>query len=277
MKYLIPDNTGEVSIMTDKTPLLDFQHISVIKDDKLILDNISLTISADENIAIIGPNGSGKSSLIKVMTREYYPVADTPGFQMEIMGESVWNIFDLHCRMGIVTTDLQNTCLRDITVLETVLSGFFSSIGIYDIFDVTIEMEATALEILKFLGIRHLAGRKMTKVSTGEARKALIARALVHDPKALVLDEPTNSLDMKSIFHFRRTISSIADAGKNIILVTHDLSDIIPEISRVILIKDGRIYADGRKEEILTNENLTALFGVPVTVQKHGEYYAAFC
>ncbi|MCL2549393.1 MAG: ATP-binding cassette domain-containing protein [Methanimicrococcus sp.] len=262
--------------MTGKTLLLDFQNISVMKDDKLILDNISLTVGADEHIAIIGPNGSGKSSLIKVMTREYYPV-DAPGLQMKIMGEEVWNIFDLRKQMGIVTTDLQNICLRDITVLETVLSGFFSSIGIYDIFDVTVEMEVTALEILKFLGIFHLADKSMTKISTGEARKALIARALVHDPKALVLDEPTNSLDMKSVFSFRKTLSSIAGAGKNIVLVTHDLSDIIPEISRVILIKDGRIFADGKKEEMLTNENLTALFGVPVTVQKHGEYYAAFC
>jgi len=263
--------------MTDKTPLLDFQNISVIKDGRPILDNISLTVGADEHIAIIGPNGSGKSSLIKVMTREYYPVADAPGLRMEIMGEEVWNIFDLRKRMGIVTTDLQNTHLRDITVLETVLSGFFSSIGIYDIFDVTAEMEITAFEVLKFLGIRHLADKKMTKISTGEARKVLIARALVHDPKALVLDEPTNSLDMKSVFHFRKTISSIAGTGKNIILVTHDLSDIIPEISRVVLIKDGRIFADGKKEKMLTDENLTALFGVPVTVQKHGEYYAAFC
>jgi len=262
--------------MTNKVPLLDFQNVSVMKDDKLILDNISLTVGADEHIAIIGPNGSGKSSLIKVMTREYYPV-DVPDLLMKIMGEEVWNIFDLRKQMGIVTTDLQNTCLRDITVLETVLSGFFSSVGIYNIFDVTIKMEVTALEILKFLGIRHLADKKMTKISTGEARKALIARALVHDPKALVLDEPTNSLDMKSVFSFRKTISSIAGAGKNIILVTHDLSDIIPEISRVILIKDGRIFADGKKEEMLTNENLTALFGVPVTVQKRGEYYAAFC
>ncbi|MCL2863524.1 MAG: ATP-binding cassette domain-containing protein [Methanimicrococcus sp.] len=262
--------------MTDNSPLLDFQNISVMKDDKLILDNISLTVGADEHIAIIGPNGSGKSSLIKVMTREYYPI-DAPGLQVKIMGEEIWNIFDLRKQMGIVTTDLQNTCLRDITVLETVLSGFFSSIGIYDFFGVTAEMEATAFEVLKFLGISHLADKKMTKISTGEARKALIARALVHDPKALVLDEPTNSLDMKSVFSFRKTISSIARAGKNIILTTHDLSDIIPEISRVILIKDGKIFADGKKEDMLTNENLTALFGVPVTVQKHGEYYAAFC
>ena len=258
--------------------LIDFNNVTVIKDGRPILDSVSLSIAANENIAIIGPNGSGKSSLIKVMTREYYPVADAPELRMNVLGEEIWNIFDLRKQMGIITTDLQNSCLRDSTVLEIVLSGFFSSIGIYDdLFDVTIEMKATAIEILKFLGIGHLAHKKMTKISSGEARKALIARALVHDPKALVLDEPTNSLDMKSVFQFRKTISAIANLGKNIILVTHDLSDIIPEISRVILIKNGKIFADGKKEDILTNENLSALFEVPVTVQKHGEYYAAFC
>lgn len=263
---------------TKNAPLLDFNNITVVKDGHAILDNVSLLVEANENIAIIGPNGSGKSSLIKVMTREYYPVADTPGLRMNIMGEEMWNIFDLRKQMGIITTDLQHTCLRDNTVLETVISGYFSSIGIYeDIFDITVEMKATAHEILKFLGIAHLANKKMTKISSGEARKTLIARALVHDPQALVLDEPTNSLDMKAIHQFRKTISTIAGTGKNIILVTHDLSDIIPEISRVILIKDGRIFADGKKEDVLTDEKLSALFEVPVTVHKHGEYYSAFC
>jgi iron complex transport system ATP-binding protein len=260
----------------EKSPLIDFNNISVIKENRLILDQISLTIAAGENVAIIGPNGSGKSSLIKVMTREYYPLADAPDLRMKVMGEELWNIFDLRRQLGIITTDLQNLCLRDVTVFETVLSGFFSSIGVSDIFSTPLEMKAIAYEILKFLNISHLSDKKMTQISTGEARKVLIARALVHDPQALVLDEPTNSLDMPSLSQFRKTISEIAKAGKNIILVTHDLSDIIPEVSRVILLKNGKIFADGPKDTILTNDNLTALFDIPVTVQKNGPYYVAF-
>ena len=257
-------------------PLIDFHNISVLKENHLILDQISLTIGANENVALLGPNGSGKSSLIKVMTREYYPLAGAPDLRMKIMGEELWNIFDLRRQLGIITTDLQNLCLRDVTVFETVLSGFFSSIGLGDMFHVTLEMKATANEILKFLNIAHLADKKMTHISTGEARKVLIARALVHDPQALVLDEPTNSLDMASLSQFRKTLSGIAKAGKNIILATHDLSDIIPEISRVILIKNGRVFADGPKDTILTDGNLTALFDIPVTVQKNGQFYTAF-
>lgn len=263
-------------MIMEKSPLIDFNNISVIKENRLILDQISLTIAAGENVAIIGPNGSGKSSLIKVMTREYYPLADAPDLRMKVMGEELWNIFDLRRQLGIITTDLQNLCLRDVTVFETVLSGFFSSIGVSDIFSTPLEMKAIAYEILKFLNISHLSDKKMTQISTGEARKVLIARALVHDPQALVLDEPTNSLDMPSLSQFRKTISEIAKAGKNIILVTHDLSDIIPEVSRVILLKNGKIFADGPKDTILTNDNLTALFDIPVTVQKNGPHYVAF-
>ena len=258
--------------MTGK-PLIDFQKITVRKDGKTILDNVGLTVGPQEHIAVVGPNGSGKSSLIKVMTREYYPVA-APGVVKRIMGKELWNVTDLRKALGIVTTDLQNTCLRDISVTDTVISGFFSSIGLYDNHAVSPEMRQKAASALESLGIAHLKDRLMTEISTGEARKVLIARALVHDPEALVLDEPTNSLDMKAIAMFRETLSVLSGAH-NIILVTHDLSDIIPEIGRVILIRDGRIFADGKKEEILTSEKLSALFDVPVAVEKHGKYYSS--
>ncbi|MBO4302661.1 ATP-binding cassette domain-containing protein [Methanosarcinaceae archaeon] len=256
-----------------ETPLLEFRNITVLRQEKKILDNINLTVGPKEHIAIVGPNGSGKSSLIKVIMREYYPVA-SPDVVRHILGRDLWNVADLRKEMGIVTTDLQNTCLRDSSVIDMVVSGFFSSIGIYESHDVTTEMMQKADIVLEELGISHLKKRLMTEISTGEARKVLIARALVHDPKALVLDEPTNSLDMKAISQFRKMISDLS-GNHNIVLVTHDLSDIIPEIDRIILIKNGKIIADGRKDDILTGENLTKLFDVPVTVEKHGLYYSS--
>lgn len=258
-------------MMTEK--LIDLQKITVRKDGKTILDDVGLTVGPQEHIAVVGPNGSGKSSLIKIMTREYYPVA-VPGVVKRIMGKELWNVTDLRKALGIVTTDLQNTCLRDISVTDTVISGFFSSIGLYDNHEVTPEMRRKAASVLGSLGIAHLADRLMTEISTGEARKVLIARALVHDPKALVLDEPTNSLDMKAVSRFRETLRDLSGTH-NIILVTHDLADIIPEIGRVILIRDGRIFADGKKEDILTDEKLSALFDVPIVVEKHGNYYSS--
>lgn len=136
-------------------------------------------------------------------------------------------------------------------------------------------MIARTKEVLEFLEITHLADRVMCELSTGEARRALIGRALVHDPEALILDEPTTSLDLKALHSFRESVRKIAGSGKSVILVTHNLQDIIPEINRVILIKEGKILRDGKKEEILTDKNLSELFSLPVKVLEKGDYYQA--
>jgi iron complex transport system ATP-binding protein len=136
-------------------------------------------------------------------------------------------------------------------------------------------METRAREVLEFLEISHLEDRLMSELSSGEARRVLIGRALVHDPQVLILDEPTNGLDIKALHNFRETIRKIADSGKSIILVTHTLEDIIPEINRVILIKDGKVFMDGKKQEVLTDANLSELFSLQVEVLEKKGYYQA--
>jgi iron complex transport system ATP-binding protein len=261
----------------EKSPsLLELKNVTVVKSGKKVLDSVSLSIAQGENIAIIGPNGSGKSSLIKTFTKEYHPLAAADGLVLKIMGKETWHVFELRKLLGIVSGDLQQTCFRQIRVLDVVLSGFFSSIGIYYNHEVTPEMEARARDILDFLEISALAGRLMCELSSGEARRVLIGRALVHDPLALVLDEPANSLDLKALHSFREVIRKIADSGKSVILVTHNLEDVIPEISRVVLIKEGKVFRDGKKEEILTDANLSELFSLPIKVLKKEGYYQAW-
>ena len=258
-------------------PLIDFRNVTVTRDGRKILDSISLQIDIGENVAIIGPNGSGKSSLIKTITREYRPLASSYGLVCRIMGEERWDVFDLQRSLGIVSGDLQQEYTRDICGYEAVLSGFFSSIGIYRNHHVTYEMKCIVQAVMDLLEISHLRHKAISHMSTGEARRILIARALVHDPLALVLDEPANSLDLYSFHTFRELMRRIAAAGKSVILVTHDLQDIIPEIGRVILFKDGRTFMDGPKEQILTSSNLSMLFGLPVEVQSTDGYYRAWC
>lgn len=258
-------------------PLIDFRNVTVARDGRKILDSISLQIGVGENVAIIGPNGSGKSSLIKTITREYRPLANCPGLVCRIMGEEKWDVFDLQSLLGIVSGDLQQEYARDICGYEAVLSGFFSSIGVYKNHHVTYEMNCIVQAVMDFLEISHLRNKTVSHMSTGEARRVLIGRALVHDPLALVLDEPANSLDLHSLHKFREVMRRIAGAGKSIILVTHNLQDIIPEIERVILFRDGRIFMDGPKEQILTSYNLSLLFGLPVEVQSADGYYRAWC
>jgi len=259
----------------EKIPLIDFNKITVLKGEyQKVLDSISLKIYEGENLVILGPNGSGKSSLIKTITREYYPIPQGNEGSFKIWGKDTWDVFDLRFLLGIVSNDLQYICTREITGLEMVLSGFFSSIGLFKE-HLTPSMKKKALEIIEFLEIGHLQTRRMNQMSSGEARRFLIGRALVHRPKALILDEPTNSLDLHALHKFSNTLSKIARSGTNIILVTHNLSDIIPEIKRVILMKNGQFFKDGTKESILTNENISKLFEAPIEIkQKDGYYYA---
>lgn len=186
----------------------------------------------------------------------------------------MWDVFDLRSLLGIVSNDLQYTFTRDLSGEEVILSGFFSSVGLFNQ-EVTGGMVRKADQILKFLEIDHLRDRPMTAMLSGEGRRFLTGRALVHDPKALILDEPTNSLDLHALHTFRTMIRKIARSGTGIIMVTHNLHDIIPEISRVILMKNGAFCNDGPKEKILTDKNIGGLFDVPVHVKEEdGWYYA---
>ena len=254
-------------------PLLEFQNVTIHRGEKIALDGITLSIAAGEHVAILGPNGSGKSSLIKAITRELYPRFTGNGAGLRIMGRDRWNIFELRVMLGIVSNDLMQSCARDFSGREVVLSGFFSSIGIWPNHEVTPAMEQKADEVLELLEVTHLADRNVDEMSSGEARRILIGRALVHDPKALVLDEPTASLDLHAMHELRLILRKLARAGTSIIVVTHHLPDIIPEIDRVILIKKGRVLRDGAKRETLTSDSLTELFETPVElVERTGLY-----
>lgn len=264
-------------ILRETSPaLLEMKNVTVVRGGKKILDSVSLSVKTGENVAIIGPNGSGKSSLIKTFTKEYYPLAGEEGLALKILGRETWHVFELRELLGIVSGELQQACCRDIRVLDVVLSGYFSSIGIYYNHRVAQWMESRAMETLNFLEIPYLANRKMNELSSGEAKRVLIGRALVHDPLALVLDEPTNSLDIKALHTFRQILRKIACSGKSIILVTHNLQDLIPEIDRIIMIKEGKIIKDGTKEEVLTDGNLSELFSLPIKVLEKEGYYQAW-
>jgi iron complex transport system ATP-binding protein len=178
----------------------------------------------------------------------------------------------LRPQLGIVSNDWMLACSRDYTGRETILSGFFSSVGIWPHHLVTAEMETKASEILDTLEISHLSNRFLSEMSSGEARRFVIGRALVHSPSAIIFDEPTNSLDFRSTHEVREILRKLA-ASSSIILVTHNLFDLIPEIERVILIRNGQVFLDGPKQDVLTSANLTELFGIPVELVVRDGYF----
>ena len=259
-------------VRTASVPLLEFRNIRVMRGQKVALDDFSLRIEADEHVAILGPNGCGKSTLIKTITRECYPVAREES-AMSILGQESWDVFSLRPMLGIVSNDLMLTCTGDASGRDVVLSGFFSSTAIYPNHAVDPRQRELADAALAELKISHLADRPVSEMSSGEARRVLIARALVHKPRALLFDEPCNSLDLAAQQKVRLTMSALAHAGTAIMLVTHELADIVPEIQRVVLMSQGRVVADGPKEEILQVEKLSGLFGVNVQMARRDGHY----
>ena len=260
-------------------PLLDLQHVTVFRGDfeppKIplpALDDITLRMEAGEHVCILGPNGCGKSTLIKTLTRECYPVTRA-GSSLEILGRQRWDIFQLRNLLGIVSPDLLASCTNDSTGRDVVLSGFFSSTRIFPHHHPSPRLVERAEAALARLGIAHLANRPLTQMSSGEAKRTLIARALVHEPQTLLLDEPSNALDIAAQFELRDTLRQLARSGLGILLVTHHVSEIIPEINRIILLKNGRIVADGSKHTVLTAARLSDLFGVPLQLASSDGYF----
>lgn len=258
-----------------KPPLLDFRYLRVMRGQKVALDDFTLRIEADEHVAILGPNGCGKSTFIKTITRECYPVVreDHPESSLSILGNDTWDVFKLREKLGIISNDLMLSCTGDASGLDVVLSGFFSSTAIYPNHTVDAKQRALAEAALAELKISHLTDRSVSEMSSGEARRVLIARALVHKPRALLFDEPCNSLDLAAQQSLRQTMRTLANSGTAIILVTHELADIVPEIQRVVLMSRGHIVADGPKEEMLQVERLKDLFGVSVEMARRDGHY----
>lgn len=253
-------------------PLLLLKNVTVMRGDCAALREINLEIAAGEHVCILGPNGCGKSTLIKTIARECYPLA-RDGCSISILGRERWNIFELRSLLGIVSPDLLRSCTTEATGRDVVLSGFFSSTRIFPHHHPEPDLLARTEAALDRLGIEHLAGRPVVHMSSGEAKRTLIARALVHEPQTLLFDEPSNALDIGAQLQLRQTLRELAQSGLGILLVTHHVSEIIPEIKRVILLREGRILADGPKATILTQENLSAVFNAAVRLGKHDGYF----
>jgi iron complex transport system ATP-binding protein len=262
-----------------RAPFLELNRATVVLGDTRVLDALTLTIGIGEHAAILGPNGAGKSTFMKLLTLQQRPLAgDDEAPPIRLFGQDRWNVLALRSQMGIVSADLHDRFVHGnsngvLTGLETVASGFFATHGLFAHQHVTDAMRARALEALDRVGAAALARRTLDTMSTGEARRALIARALVHDPKVLVLDEPTRGLDLVARHVFMERIRDVARQGVTILLVTHYVDEVIPEIDRVILLERGHIAADGAKAEVLCSGRLGPVFGAPIVVYESNGYY----
>lgn len=258
--------------------MIHFNNTRLVRGGADVLRGISLAIQEGQHTAILGPNGSGKSSLLSLITRERYPVATDDGTpSMTLFGESTWDVWALRTQLGIVTHDMERFFTADGTVLcsDVVLSGFFASKGVGMHHTVTDAMRAHVRDTMASMHVASLAEREIATLSTGEARRVLIARALVNNPRALLLDEPTEGLDLVSRRAFLESLRHIAQGGKTLLLITHHVEEIIPEIKNVVLLRQGQVFRAGPKEQVLTSTVLSSLFDAAVRVQCHDQYYSA--
>lgn len=256
--------------------LLKLKDAQVRRDGKIILRVDDFSVNEGESLAIIGPNGAGKSTFVGLVTREIFPLhRDDP--PVVFRGQPRMLLTEAKACTGVVSSTMQNQIRVHLPAAKIVAGGLFGALGVPKHMNMTEEHEKKAISAMQELGIGDLVDRDVLTLSTGQARRVLIARALVNNPDILVFDEPCAGLDPQGIYHIRRTINELAKHGRSILLVTHYLEDIVPEIKRIVLLKDGEIKGDGDKSDMLSSKRISELFDVPAKVlARDDSYYMEF-
>ena len=242
------------------------ENINCFKNGYRVLKDLNLKISYSENVILIGPNGSGKSSLIEVINRNIYPVI-TNKSKLKIFNKELINLWELRKRISTVNNDIKNRINPNLQVFDLILSGLY---GRYCYIQNKSKIDSYKVEkIINKMNITNLSKKYFSHLSDGEKQISLIARALIKKPDILILDEPIANLDYKSKFLVVDKINELSKLNAKIFCVTHDISTITKIYDRVIMLKDGKIIADGHQKTVLNSENLNNLYGIDVELTKN--------
>lgn len=247
--------------------LLSIQKLKLERGDTQILKGIDWSIRAGEHWAILGANGCGKTSLLAAITAYLSPNAGEIELLGERYGEADWQ--DLRTKVGMVTHSLARRVPDDEPAIETVLSGSDAQLGYW-----SRERNPPIAQALRCLGklkVRSLANRPFGILSQGERQKVFIARALMSEPKLLILDEPCAGLDPVAREQFLTQVDKFAQAkrGPSLILVTHHIEEILPAMTHALILKKGKVLAAGPKAEVLNSSNLSQAFNAKLSVRKN--------
>ena len=264
-------------------PIVELKQVNVARGNNIVLHDLSLRIDAGEHLAILGPNGCGKSTLLKTITCEVYPLV-RPETSVRIMGRERWDLTQLKRRMGVVATELPGKPTLTTTGFDAILTGFFSSSTLWPNLTVTAQMRTRAEQILSLVNAENLRSKPVGEMSAGQQRRIMIGRAMAGTSSSdeegsvqmLLLDEPSNALDLGAQQDLREMLRRLAQQGTAIVLITHHIADILPEMDRIVMMRDGRIVADGSKPELLIAQRLSDLFGREIAMTERDGYWNAW-
>ena len=252
-------------------PWLDIRNGEAWLGDKPVLQDLNLRLNLGQSTTVLGPNGAGKSSLVKLIDRSLHPIVK-PDAHIKLFGRHPVNLWQLRQRIGVVSSDLEGRCPGKATALEIVLSGFFGAMWLGRDQIPTEQQRHHALRLMQRLGLASIVTTPYAHLSDGQRRRLLIARALVHDPDVLVLDEPSRALDLRACHQLISCLQELCRNGTTVVQVTHRIETIVPEMNRVLFLQQGRISGDGSPTEMLTDERLSNLFNTPLTVVEAGGF-----
>jgi iron complex transport system ATP-binding protein len=254
--------------------VLEFADVTVRRGEAVLLDTISWTVEEDERWVILGPNGAGKTTLLQVASAQLHPTSGVVGILEEVLGTV--DVFELRPRIGLTSAALAERIPRDERVHDVVVSASYGIVGrwreAYDEID-----HDRAASLLVEVGASHLADRTFGTLSEGERKRVQIARALMTDPELLLLDEPAAGLDLGGREDLVSTLSSLAmdPDSPATVLVSHHVEEIPPGFSHVLLLRQGRVVAAGLLDHVLTEQNLSATFGMPLVLSQADGRWAA--
>ena len=244
--------------------ILSYKNVSFRRDGREILKNINWEIKKGENWALLGLNGSGKSTLLSMIPAYTFATSGEVSVFEKKFGTCVWA--EVKEKVGFVSSSLNtfSDSLNNQTLNNIVLSGKYNSIGIYQ--EITQKDREKANNIIKDFKLSHLKLNKYITLSQGEQRKTLLARAFMNEPSLLILDEPCSGLDIRAREIFLKTLEE-SKSDIPFIYVTHQIEEIISSITHVAILDNGEIVSQGNKFEVLTEENLSKLYGIDIKIE----------
>ena len=237
-----------------------------------VIANLSLQLRLGESTAVLGPNGAGKSTLLKLIDRSLHPIVK-PQSHLKLFGAHRINVQNLRRRIGLVTTDLESRFPGLITAHSVVLSGLFGAMRLGHGQSPSSEQIAQTDAVLKQLDLSAIASQPFGQLSDGQRRRLMLARALVHQPEVLILDEPSRALDLKACHQLLDNLRQLCNNGTTLIHVTHRIDTIVPEMQRVLFMRRGQLCGDGPPKQQLRDQPLSDLFDTPLRVLEHNGFH----